>query len=400
MKLEVKKALKICACVFLLFLCIHYWDGFVAFLGKVISAASPLVLGGVIAFIVNILMSRYEKWFFPKKQSGIVIKVRRPICMVLAFLTAVLVLSLVIWLIVPQLISCIQVVLDFAARIPAFIAEFVAEARGWDFIPKSVLDSLSNIDWESRIGQFVELVTTGVGDVVNTVAKTLVGVFSGIVTCVLGLIFSIYLLLDKDRLKRQFKKLLKTYLPSKVHGKIFYFSSILNESFRKFIVGQLTEAVILGALCTIGMLIFGLPYATMIGALIAFTALIPIAGAYIGAITGALMILTISPIKALWFLVFILVLQQLEGNIIYPRVVGSSIGLPGIWVLAAVTVCGGCFGVLGMLVGVPLASALYRVISEDLAKKKAEQEKNKAQSKPESKENTKTAEKAEIEQKN
>ncbi|MBQ7968729.1 MAG: AI-2E family transporter [Clostridia bacterium] len=369
MKLDFKKLIKICGCIFVLFLCIHYWDGLVRFVGKVLSAALPLILGGIIAFIVNILMSTYEKWFFPKKQQGAVAKMRRPVCLILAFLTAILVIALVIWLIVPQLISCIQLILGFAAKIPDYIKEFVKEAKNWKFIPPSILESLANIDWESRIGQFVQLVTTGVGGVVNTVAKTVMGVFSGIVMAVLGLIFSVYLLLEKDNLKRQSKKVMETYLPKKIYSKVFYFLGTLNESCRKFFVGQLTEAVILGILCTIGMLIFRLPYATMIGALIAFTALIPVAGAYIGAIVGALMIMTVSPIKALWFLVFIVVLQQLEGNIIYPRVVGSSIGLPGIWVLAAVTIGGGCFGIAGMLVGVPLTSALYRIISDDIKKR-------------------------------
>ena len=141
---------------------------------------------------------------------------------------------------------------------------------------------------------------------------------------------------------------------------------MLNNSFHNYIVGQCTEAVILGILCTIGMLILRLPYASMIGALIAFTALIPVAGAYIGAGVGAFMILTVSPVKALVFLIFLVVLQQLEGNIIYPKVVGSSIGLPGIWVLAAVTVGGGILGIGGMLLGVPVTAALYQIIKDDI----------------------------------
>jgi predicted PurR-regulated permease PerM len=401
MKLDFKKILKICGCIFVLFLCIHYWDGFVGFVGTLLSASLPLIVGGIIAFIVNILMSTYEKWFFPKKQSGVVAKIRRPICLLLAFLSAILVITLVVWLIIPQLLSCIQLILGFAAKIPDFIKAFVKEAKDWKFIPQSVLESLANIDWESRIGQFIQVVTTGVGGVVNTVAKTVMGLFSGIVMAVLGIIFSVYLLLEKDNLKRQIRKVMDTYLPSKACSKIYYFLGTLNESCRRFFVGQLTEAVILGVLCTIGMLIFRLPYATMIGALIAFTALIPVAGAYIGAIVGAVMILTVSPVKALWFLVFILVLQQLEGNIIYPRVVGSSIGLPGIWVLAAVTIGGGCFGIAGMLVGVPLTSALYRVVSEDIQKRDAANETAKTEKNKKETDNAdNTAENAEKQQKN
>lgn len=374
MKFDFKKTIKICACIFLLFLCIYYWAPFVAFIKIAISAASPLIMGAIVAFVVNILMGRYEKWFFPKKQKGVVSKIRRPICMILAFLTAVLVIALIVWLIVPQLISCIQVIGGFLMKVPELINEFVIKADNWKFIPDSVFKALKAIDWKSKIDGFVNLLTNGVGDVVNTLAKTVKDVISGVITSVIGLIFSVYLLLDKDRLKRQSKKLLENYLPEKIHRKVFYVVNILNESFRKFIVGQLTEAVILGVLCTLGMLIFGIPYATMIGALIAFTALIPIAGAYIGAITGALMILTVSPTEALIFIIFIIVLQQLEGNIIYPRVVGSSIGLPGILVLATVTVGGGVFGIPGMLIGVPLVSAIYRIIRDDLERKRKNKE--------------------------
>ena len=374
MSFDVKKVLKICGCIFLLFLCIFYWQPFTAFLGVVLAAATPLILGGVVAFIVNILMTKYEKWFFPKNKNKIVSKIRRPICMILAFLTAIVVLAVIIYLVVPQLISCINVIIAFFKTIPGYISEFVVKAKDWDFVPEKVLVTLSSIDWESRITQFAEWMSSEVGDVVNTLAKTVMGIVSGIITMVIGLIFSIYLLLEKDRLKRQFKKVAKTYTPKKTHEKVFYFLEVLNDSFRKFIVGQFAEALIIGLLCTFGMMIFRFPYATMIGALISVTAVIPIAGAYIGAITGAVVILTVSPIKALWFLVFILILQQLEGNIIYPRVVGSSLGLPGIWVLAAVTVGGGCFGILGMLIGVPLTSAVYRIITEDTKKKESIEE--------------------------
>jgi len=365
MSVDLKKSLKICGCIFGLFLCIFYWQSFVNVLGKVVSAAAPLILGAVIAFVVNILMTKYEKWFFPSKKSGAVASVRRPLCMILAFLSAICIIALVIWLILPQLVLCIQTLLS---SLPGLINNFINKVNEWEFIPDDILDTLSDIDWKSRIEQIVKTVMTGIGGVVNTLAKTVMSLFSGIVTAIIGIIFSFYLLIEKDNLKRQLGRVMKKYVKDNIYKKIIYVFGVLNDSFRKFIVGQLTEAVILGVLCTIGMLIFNFPYATMIGALIAFTALIPIAGAYIGAITGAVMIMTVSPMKALGFLVFILILQQLEGNIIYPRVVGSSIGLPGIWVLAAVTVGGGVFGVGGMLIGVPLTSALYKMLRDDLNK--------------------------------
>ena len=182
----------------------------------------------------------------------------------------------------------------------------------------------------------------------------------------MGLIFSFYLVLGRDRLARQSTRVLRRYVPQPIYDRIMYVLGVLNNAFHRYITGQCTEAVILGVLCTIGMMILRLPYATMIGALVGFTALIPIAGAYIGTIVGAFMILTVSPMKMLIFLIFLAVLQQVEGNLIYPKVVGSSIGLPGIWVLAAVTIGGGMMGVAGMLLGVPLASALYTLLRNDV----------------------------------
>ena len=168
---------------------------------------------------------------------------------------------------------------------------------------------------------------------------------------------------------------MRCYLSEKIWGRVEYFLDVLNDCFHRYIVGQCTEAVILGALCAVGMGLLRLPYAMMIGALVAFTALIPVAGAYIGAGVGAFMILTVDPFKALVFIVFLVILQQLEGNLIYPKVVGSSMGLPGIWVLAAVTVGGGIAGVLGMLIGVPLAATFYRILRDDVKKRMPEPEK-------------------------
>ena len=199
---------------------------------------------------------------------------------------------------------------------------------------------------------------------------SVISLFSSLVstlfTLVISFIFSIYLLLGKERLKRQGELLLRTYLSPRLHDGVMYFLCTLHSCFRRFLVGQCTEAVILGLLCMGGMALFRFPYATMVGTLIGFTALIPVAGAYIGAAVGAFMIFTISPLKALLFLLFIAILQQVEGNLIYPKVVGSSIGLPGIWVLAAVTVGGGILGIFGMLLAVPLSAAFYQMLRHDV----------------------------------
>ena len=351
--------------ILLLYLGIIYWPNAANLLSLALGAAMPLIIGCVIAYLVNILMSAYEKHYFPKAKNGILIKSRRPVCMLAAFITLIALVVLIVCLIVPQLGSCVQTIL---AEIPAFLEKAVDVLAQFDILPETIISSLEQIDWRSKIGQIVQVLTTGIGSVAEILISTVSTVFSGIVTALLSVIFSIYLLSGKETLMRQFQKLGSRYLRPSWYGKLIYFLSTANNCFHKYIVGQCVEAVILGGLCTVGMLILQLPYATMIGALTCFTALIPVAGAYISAFVGAFLILTVSPMKALIFLIFIVVLQQIEGNIIYPRVVGSSLGLPGIWVLAAVTIGGGIMGIGGMLLGVPLLASFYRLIREDVNK--------------------------------
>lgn len=365
MKLEWKTCIKIGVSVFLLYLCIQYWPFAAGLISTGLSAASPLAAGCVIAYLVNILMRFYEKHYFPKSAAGFAAKSRRAVCMIAAFLTLVIVVTLVIDLIVPELVSCVSVIIS---ALPGAIESLVNMLTRLHLLPEDIAAALSGTDWQSKIGQLIDLVLSGAGTLVNAVFSALSSVFSGIVTALVGLIFSFYLLLGKDRLKGQCKRLMHRYLRVAWNRKITYVLTVLNDCFSRYIVGQCVEAVILGTLCTLGMLILGLPYATMIGALIAFTALIPVAGAYIGGGVGALMVFSVSPVKAIIFIVFLVILQQVEGNLIYPKVVGSSLGLPAIWVLAAVTIGGGIMGIAGMLLGVPIAAALYRLLKNDLNK--------------------------------
>ena len=368
MKLTWKNCLMVGVSIFLLYLAIHYWQSAAGLVTALLGAALPLIIGGIVAYLVNILMANYERHYFPKTKSAIVIKSRRPVCMLLAFFTLVAIVVLVVWLIVPQLVDCFGVII---AELPGFMEEVIALAEELQLFTPETLRSLEAIDWKSQIGSLVKMVTSGLGSVVDVVIATVSSLFSGIVTGLLSLIFAIYLLADKEKLGSQFRRIMKRYLPEKVNGRITYFLHILDDCFHRYIVGQCIEAVILGVLCALCMWLCGLPYAAMIGALVAFTALIPVAGAYIGAGVGAFMIMTVNPWDAVVFLILIVILQQLEGNLIYPRVVGSSMGLPGIWVLAAVTVGGGIMGVAGMLLGVPLAAAIYRVIRDDVRKHEA-----------------------------
>lgn len=365
MKIEWKTCFRVGVSIFLLYLCITYWSNFAGMIGTFIGAAMPLVMGCVIAYIINILMSFYEKHYFTKTKNTRLIKSRRLVCMLAAFFTLVLIVFILLKLVIPELIACVELLI---ARIPGAVDYLVKWLDTIDVVPEDILTSLENIDWESKLEQIIRVLSAGVGNVMGNVISMVSTVVSGVVTAFLALVFSIYLLMGKEKLGNQFGRLMKRYMKENIYAKIRYVLTVMNDCFHKYIVGQCTEAVILGVLCAIGMLILRLPYATMIGALIGFTALIPLAGAYIGAGVGAFMILTVSPLKAIIFLVFLVILQQLEGNLIYPRVVGSSMGLPAIWVLAAVTVGGGVMGIGGMLLGVPLAATAYRLLRQDVNK--------------------------------
>ena len=380
MKLRWSTCFKVGVSIFLLYLAVNYWQAVADVVSAVIGSAMPLIIGAFIAYMVNILMSRYEKWYFPKAKNKFLVKSRRPVCMTGAFLSLLAILALVVYLIAPQLAEAVQIIID---AIPEFIEELLVLAEEHKILNEETLAALNSIDWQSQIGKVVEMVTSGIGSVMDVLISTVSSVFDIVVTGFLSIIFSIYILSTKETLRSQAHRLAHRYIHTKIRRKLRYVLHTFNECFRKYIVGQCIEALILGALCTLGMWVLQLPYAAMVGALIAVTALIPVAGAYIGAGVGAFMILTVDPMDALLFLIFIVVLQQLEGNLIYPRVVGSSMGLPGIWVLAAVGIGGGIMGITGMFLGVPVAAALYRIIKEDVQKAEEAERKEKEENREE-----------------
>lgn len=369
MKIETKTVVKIAVAIFALYLAIHYWPGISDFIGDVFGAAVPLIIGCVMAYLLNILMSFYERHFFPASKKKFIIKSRRWICLLLALITLVLVVAIVIALVLPQIVSTAMLVVD---EIPDAISDVLAKLDEYDLLSDEIINKIKGIDWESKIAQIFDTVATGITGAFNIIMSMITSLFSIVTTAFLSVIFAIYLLLGKEKIASQIKRIMKRCMKEHVVSKIDYFVSVFNDSFHRFIVGQCTEAVILGVLVTLGMFILNLPYAPMIGATMAFTALIPVVGAFVGGGVGVFLILMQSPIKALVFLIFIIVLQQLENNLVYPRVVGSSIGLPGIWVLASVTVGGGVLGIAGMMLGVPLAASLYRLIREFVSKDSGE----------------------------
>ena len=381
MELKWKTCFRAVVTVLVMYVLINYWNSFANIAGGVLGAVIPLIVGCIMAYAVNILMSFYENIFSKisllvsknkannitndnTQKKSVISSLKRPFCMILAYFSIVLIVFLIIRMVVPELIGCIELLLD---KMPAAIDNTIKWAeQNFD------INSLVQTDIQKFLGDINikdNILLSGLGGAMGIATQVVTSIISTTVTLAVAFIFSIYILYWKEKLGNQFTRLFKRYIPDKITNKIFYVLGVLNKSFKSFIIGQCTEAVILGVLCMLGMLILRLPYAVMTGCLIGFTALIPIAGAYIGAGVGALMIFTVSPVQSVIFLIYLVILQQIEGNLIYPKVVGSSIGLPGIWVLAAVTVGGGVMGIMGMLVAVPVASAIYQIVREDVNRK-------------------------------
>lgn len=333
-----------------------------------VGMLAPFIIGAAMAFVLNLparfIENRlFAKWKNPKNKG-----LKRGLSIVLAVLFVVALIVFVILTVVPQLT---RTIMELGSVVPAFFRKLVAEletlAKQYPEWKNAVaaLEELS-IDWNTVIGHATDFLKNGLGSIVSSTvgfAGSVAGVlFDGIISFV----FAIYILSGKETLGRQAKKLLHAYLPEKMYQKLMSVVTLCNHNFEKFISGQCLEAVILGTMFVVCMTIFGMPYAVLVGVLIAFTALIPIVGAFIGCIVGAFLILMVSPVKALIFVIMFLVLQQLEGNLIYPRVVGNSVGLPAIWVLVAVSVGGSMFGVVGILVFIPIMSTVYTLLKENV----------------------------------
>lgn len=365
-KLDWKIIFTISAAVIAVYLCIHYWPNISGLFGTILKAATPLIFGFLIAYPLNILLCFYEKHFFPKSDKKAVVKTRLPVCLVGAVVTILGIIALIAVLITPQLIACVKMLV---VQIPGAIDMLIEKLRNNEFVSRDLVNALASFDWKSSLAGISDKLTAGVTNVMSVAFSAISSVFAALYNIVLSIIFAIYILLEKRRLARHTNKVSAHYIPNKFLEKIRHIIAVLDDSFHRFIVGQCMEAVILGVLCIIGMTILRIPYAPMIGTLMGFTALIPIVGGLIGAGVGAFLIFMESPVKALVFIIFVIVLQQIEGNLIYPKVVGSSIGLPGLWVLAAVTIGGGVGGILGMLVAVPITATIYRLVREEVTVK-------------------------------
>ena len=340
----------------LLYCGIEHFDVVITMFRLVISIVMPFLIGGVIAFILNVPMKKIEKHLFTKNKK--MDKVRRPLAYVLTLVCAIGVIALAMVVVIPELGNTITMLMEQIPKAVKGIQEWLLTIpEKWPALAPAIADL--NIDWSSLSDTVVGFVQGIASGLLSSGVGIFSGIVSGVTTFVISFTFSIYVLFQKEKLAGQAKQIAYALFPMKAADKMVYVAKLSNQIFSSFLSGQCLEAVILGTLFVVAMTIFRMPYAMLTGIVIAISALIPIVGAFIGCGIGVLLIVMVNPIQAIWFIVLFLVLQQLEGNLIYPHVVGGSIGLPSIWVLAAVTLGGNMFGIAGILLFIPLCSVLY-----------------------------------------
>ena len=346
------------------------------------NVAKPLIVGAAIAYILEIIIKRLEKHFFPKSKNQWLIKSRRWLCILIATVLVLFILFLMVYTVIPGLTEAFTVL---GREFP----NYFAQAKEW------ILDTFQEVptvteyvqdlelDWNSLQERAIHWAINGMGDnglLSSTV--TVIGAVTGqVANFFISAIFAIFLLSGKEKLQSQFHHVLEVAVTEDKNRRLQHVLDTANHCFSGFIVGQTVNGIILGVLTWLGMRIFGMPYALMVGVLSGTTSLIPIIGGYIGAVLGTFLVFTANPALALWFLLFIVALQTVQGNVLYPRLVGTSVGIPSLWVLAAVSVGGGIGGIVGMMVAVPVTATLYILASEWVHKRRAAAEKERAAAK-------------------
>lgn len=340
------------------------------FFAKIFGVLFPLVLGLCIAFVVNLPLRFLELKVFGKltrKNGKVWSKLKRPLCLTISFLFLLAVIVAFLSFVVPELIRTGE---KFFIALPDAMEDLNATID--NILIKLNLNEIVpdiNVDWDSVSTLALSFIDNHSNSIAQGALGVVTGLFTSVVNMVLGFFFSIYILASKESLGKLAKSVIYSVMRRERAKKLISVVVLSNKAFSGFISGQCIEVLLIGTLCFIGMLIFRMPYAVMVSCIIAFTAFIPVFGPFIGTAIGAFLILLDSPIKALWFVIFIVILQQLESNIIYPKIMGKHVGLPGIWVLVAVTVGGGLFGVVGIIVSVPICSVLYTLFDKWIKKR-------------------------------
>lgn len=358
-------------------------------LGVLLDILVPFLAGGAIAFVLNIPMRAIEEKLLGRWKGKWANRIKRPLSLFLSIVLIVAILAFVIIMVVPKLQ---ETVVLLGVQVPVFAKELLAKLEEMASSDPALLEKLNElekvkIDWNALFDKAGGFLATGMGSVLNSAVVVASSIIGGVVNAFIAIVFAIYILAQKEKLSDQGHRILSAYLPAGVCSEVERVLSLLYRNFSNFISGQCLEAVILGTMFVAAMTILRFPYALLIGVLIAFLALIPIVGAFVGCFLGALLLLMNDPVQAVGFVVLFLVLQQIEGNLIYPHVVGGSVGLPSLWVLVAVSVGGSLFGIVGMLCFIPLVSTGYTLLRENVnarnQKKRASEKKETAPEKKE-----------------
>ena len=352
----------VAGCILLYWL-LHETARLIGILNTITNILSPFIVGASLAFVLNVPMRAIENLFKKIPKQGL----RRAISLVLTLVAVALVLYGIFALLIPQLGDTID---SIAVRLPVFFG--TAQDKVMSYLEENpeLLEWVSNytdfhsMDWSALVQEAITLVTDSVGNIMEKAVSAVISLGMGIFNGILSFVFALYCLVRKEILARQGRRLLYSVFKEHICDEVIRILQMTNYTFSKFISGQCLEAVILGVMFAVTMPIFGMPYVALVSVVIAVTALVPIVGAFVGCIIGAFFILVVDPVLAFWFVLLFLALQQIEGNLIYPRVVGSSVGLPGMWVLVAVAVGGDLMGVGGMLLMIPLASVCYALAGE------------------------------------
>ena len=340
-------------------------------IGFILHILFPFLLGGAIAFVLSVPMNRIDKRLFGKAKEGSKLdKASAPLSLLITLVLVLAVLSLVVIVVLPELGSTIAMLgKTLPEKVPALLKKIETLFANNPNLILYIEELEASLNWDEILNQMVTFFRIGANTMLDSTISVATGIVSGVGTFFIAFVFACYILLQQSFLSRQMRKLFFAYLKEKHANEVLRICSLTYRTFTNFLTGQCMEAVILGLMFFIAMTIFRFPFAVLVGVLIAFTALIPIFGAFIGCFVGAFLILTVDPKQALFFVIMFLILQQIEGNLIYPKVVGGSIGLPAIWVLAAVSLGGSLFGVVGMLVFIPIVSVLYTLLRENVHKR-------------------------------
>ena len=344
---------------------VRYFGTVESYILRVTNTLMPFVAGAMMAYIINILMDAYEDLLLKKFHNK---KIIRTASILLSIFTFVLVIGLLLGLIIPQLVKIMFSIMYTNPSDIKKIIESISKNNIVDKIADIMNVDINNIDISGYVTKLIHSVMSSVGNILMGVISKISGFFNTVISVFMAVVFAIYILVDKERIAVQGDKLLRAFLPSK-RDTVIDVLSIFNKSFRNYFISQVKEAIILGVLLYIVMLIARLPYASSISILVGVTALIPVIGAYAGLFIGALMIITKSFSSMIIFIIVHTVVQQFENNIIYPRVVGSSVGLPGMWVIVAVALGGSLFGIFGVFVAVPVAASLYFILKRETLKR-------------------------------